>query len=587
VRLRQHAAECKECAERVAGDQAVAVSLERLAGATRIDLSPDAAEALYQRARRNRYIGRGARRPLGVRLARSRWVRAGAAVGLAVAATLVITIGIHSYTPAAEKPLGALDRLAHARAGVKHLDNLKALAPLARAAVGEELARLEPSTDQVADLLLVAYIADRPREERQVRDVHFLLEGIWSRRHENAQVAQAMPAWPMMASTVLAQTSVPSPYAGDYDRTSPLSVARMQMLDGHYNAALELLPKDGSAAVLRAWCMEATGQTFDAKGILYEASKRPDGAAARVIWADLALASNNVGEAVEQYKTLAADQDRYWFTAGYVYRYEYRDPRGTGERMAKVRDPQFADYVSKEFGMELAAAKAPELETETLFEEDFSSFPLGAPPADWAMVRTRGGEFRIVGVPGGKALEQDEINHRSGAEFLTGDESWSDYTFKVDVKVLSAQDDFAITAVACRQSGHKGYMLEWSPRRLRIVKQFASGQPGAGNAERLLLEPEQGEIRLDEPPASGWWYTLKVRVQHVGSGMNVAGKVWRTDTPEPMEWQVAWTDTGQMGDGTFPDGAAGVQISGAKALITNFIVKKNAPSTEVQPANGR
>jgi hypothetical protein len=584
VRLRLHLAECAECADAVEGNRAVAATLERLADVTRIDMSPEVAEACFQRARMNRYIGRKARRPLIVRMVRSRWTRAGLAVGMAAAAAVMIAIGIHSYTPAPEKPLGALDRLSRARPTIQHLDNLKGLAPLVRAAVGEELARLEPSTDQVADLLLVAYIAGQPREERQVRDANFLLDAVCARRARGASEAPVAPvaavgqAWPMLASTVLAAAQAPakSPYTGDYDRTSPLSAAKMQLLDGHYNAALELLPADGSAAVLRAWCMAATGQTFDAKGLLYEASDRTDGDTARVVRADLALGSNNVAEAMKQFETLATQRDRYWFSAGYICRYELRDPRGTGVRMARVHDPQFADYVSKEFGMELAAAKAPE--PETLFQDDFSSYPLGAPPSDWAMLRTRGGEFRIVSVQGGQALEQDEINHRTGAEFLAGDDTWSDYTFKVDVKVLSAQDDFTISAAACRQAGHRGYMLEWAPRRLRILKLFASTRPGAGSPERLILEPEQGQVRLDEPPANGWAYTLKIRVQHVDTGMSVSGKVWRSDTPEPLDWQVSWTDTGQQGDGTFLGGAAGVQISGAKAQIRNFVVTKNAPS---------
>ncbi|MBE3069555.1 MAG: hypothetical protein IMZ66_04890 [Planctomycetes bacterium] len=88
-------------------------------------------------------------------------------------------------------------------------------------------------------------------------------------------------------------------------------------------------------------------------------------------------------------------------------------------------------------------------------------------------------------------------------------------------------------------------------------------------------------MRLDQPLARGWWYTMKMRVQRVDGGVSMAGKMWRTDEDEPLGWQVVWTDTGQGGVGPFAGGAAGVQISGARALVDNVVIARNKVSKEV------
>jgi hypothetical protein len=77
---------------------------------------------------------------------------------------------------------------------------------------------------------------------------------------------------------------------------------------------------------------------------------------------------------------------------------------------------------------------------------------------------------------------------------------------------------------------------------------------------------------------------MKIRVQHVGDGVNVAGKAWRSDLKEPLDWQVVWTDVGQAGSGPFVGGATGVQVSGAKVLIDNVVVTQNETAKDTVAA---
>ena len=356
-----------------------------------------------------------------------------------------------------------------------------------------------------------------------------------------------------------------------------LSDAKTLVLAGAYEEALAAMRADDRDVALRVWCLQMLGRSAEAAQVLTNAEEPPTDAMARALWAGLALESQNVAEAIRQYEALADENDRYWFAAAYLTRYELGDAHGAGLRFKRVKDPRLASYVAREFGMELAAAEHRPLR---LVAEDFEGYERGT-PAEWALVRARGGEFHIVDVPGGKALRQNEVD-RVGAELLTGSTRWGNYTLQVDVKVEASRGDYAIGAVACRSADDSGYTLELSPRRLRLVKQFAAADGRAGPAgarrERLLLEPVQAIMHLDEPPAEGWWYTMKIRVHEMDDGVSVAGKAWRSDTEEPLAWQVAWTDTGQAGCPVLRRGLAGLQISGARVLVDNLVLmKEEAP----------
>ena len=573
-RLSRHLAECPGCRARADGVQDVAASLERLAGSTRTDLSADAAESLFRRARVRGLLGRPLKALISTRVGHSRWLRVTLPLAAVAAALVLVAVGVWTALPEEVQPRGALERLVRSGHGIRRADQLRRLAPVARAAVSEELARQEPSAEQVADLLLVAYISERPREYRQLRDVDFLLGEVWRRGRAVGVAATGLP-WPMLASTVLPSARADTQpkgrtLMGDY-RGRPLAAAKQRVLDGHYEGALEVLPGDGSGALLKAWCLASLGRAAEAALVLSEAEDHADGPMAHILRADLALGAQDVADAMQHYETLAVENDRYWFTAGYLYRYELRDTRGAGERFRRVRDARLARYVSQAFRTELAMAKVPE--PEPLVALEFDDYGLGTLPENWALVRVKGGEFKVVGVPGGKALAQGD-----GAEFVCGQPEWADYTIRMDVKVLSSEGDFSVGAAAYRRADRTGYVLQLTPQRLQIVKHYASDGP-----ERAPLIAREHRLLL--PPAEGWWYTLKVRVQRVDAGVSVAGKVWRTDLDEPLGWHVVWTDSGQAESEPLAGGRAGVQVRGAKALVDNFVITRNVASSELLAAS--
>jgi hypothetical protein len=570
-RLRRHIAECPSCRHQAEGNRSVAAALESLAGCTRGMLSEEAGEAVLRRGRVHGLVGRGYRRPLTVRLVRSRWVRLGLPLAAAAAGAILIVIGLQLTASVDVTPRGALERLARSSSQVTRASELRRLVPLVRAAVSEEMARPDPSSDQVGDLLLASYIGRRPREDRQVSDFRFLVAGAEARRHAQLPVATASrPAWPMLASIVLAQAVTPVA-TGAAGTSSLPAVARSRMLSGDYAGALAVLPPTEEASVLRAWCLESIGRPAEATRVLANAQ----GTLPMVLRADLALSGQDIAETLRQYEMLAAGNDRYWFAAGYVCRYELADASAAGVRFQRVRESSLRDYTCRTFQGELMAAGSGG--PERLFAADFDNWNTGA-PAEMTLVRVHGGEFRVVEAVRGRALEQNEISYR-GAEFLVGEDDWSDYTLQFDVRVLESQGNYAVGAAAYRRADQTGYVLELSTGRVRLVKQLvtleAAKKRGSGLPERMRLEPVQAEVCLEEPPARGWWYTMKIRVQHVPGGVSVAGKFWRSDTEEPLTPQVVWTDSGGAGAGPLLGGVAGVQVSGARVQVDNFVITRN------------
>jgi len=569
-RLRRHLGECEACRARAEQHRNLAASLESLAEYSRADLSDEAVESLYRRARVHGWLGRPMRHPIGLRVQRKRWLPWVVPLAVAAAAAVLVLVGLRPQVPEVIQPAGALDRLARSTQRATSVEELSRLAALARAAVGEELARPAPNADRVADLVLVSFITQRPHESRQARDVRFLVEGVLAQRGESAgRIAPGAPG--PLGCSFLASTAVPP--VSLREAAEGLSDAKALVLAGAYEEALAAMRADDRDIALRVWCLQMLGRSAEAAQVLAGAGEPPPDAMSRALGVDLALESRNVAEAIRQYEALADENDRYWFAAAYLTRYELGDARGAGLRFKRVKDPRLASYVAREFGMELAAAES---RPRRLVAEDFEGYERGT-PAEWALVRARGGEFHIVDVPGGKALRQNEVD-LVGAELLTGSPHWGNYTLQVDVKVEASRGDYAIGAVACRSADDSGYILELSPRRLRLVKQFAATEGRAGPAgarrERLLLEPVQAIMHLGEPPAEGWWYTMKIRVQQVDDGVSVAGKAWRSDTEEPLGWQVTWTDTGQAGCPALLRGLAGLRISGARVLVDNLVLMK-------------
>jgi len=581
-RLRRHLGTCEGCRDEADAAGSLAASLERLAEATRTDLPESAAADVLRLARERGLIGRpvpapattplrGARRHL-------RWIRW--ALPVTAAAAVVVLVALNHWMPSSPVvPAGAFVRLVDGSTRADSVAALTALAPVARAAVAEELAQREPEVDQVSDLVLVAYITRQARESRQAADVRFLLEGAAARRnarataHRDDRVARA-GAWPMLA--VVGASPARLLGAAESTAADPTAAGRALILPGRYAEALAALPTDGSARILRAWCYESLGRRAEASLEL-----DPVGAAdtagpmARVLRADLAIQDRNVAEAMRQYEALAAGRaDRFWFGAGYLCRYELGDLQGAGQRFAHVKEPRLGGYVTRAFQAELAAARRG---PKPLKFDDFESYGFGTPEG-WTLVRMRPDEFRVVETYGGKAVEINELG-TAGSEVLTGRTDWSDYTFQMDVQVAQSRGDYVIGAVVYRRADQTGYVLELTPYRLRLLKQCATRGTRSEEdvpADRLVVEPSMARMALDTPPAKGWWYTMKIRVQRVdGTGVAVAGKMWRTDTPEPMAWQVTWTDRGQSGSGVLDSGFAGFQIRGARVLVDNVKVTKN------------
>ena len=91
-RLSRHLAECPGCRTSTDGIRDLAASLERLAGTTRSDLSADAAESVFRRARVRGLLGRRLKPSIAARVGRTPWLRVTLPLAAAAAALVLAAL---------------------------------------------------------------------------------------------------------------------------------------------------------------------------------------------------------------------------------------------------------------------------------------------------------------------------------------------------------------------------------------------------------------------------------------------------------------------------------------------------------------
>ena len=154
-------------------------------------------------------------------------------------------------------------------------------------------------------------------------------------------------------------------------------------------------------------------------------------------------------------------------------------------------------------------------------EVDFESFE-GNPPG-W--ISATPAKFRVVERDGTKALMKLADQPRfllANAYF--GHSTWTDYTVQADVLGTERR----------RQLPNIGILNT----RYELVLM--------GNTGRLRLVSWAPMPRIEKQVKYAWdpdkWYSIKLRVERVGTEGLVRGKVWPRDSEEPEEWTVEIRD---------------------------------------------
>jgi outer membrane protein assembly factor BamB len=160
------------------------------------------------------------------------------------------------------------------------------------------------------------------------------------------------------------------------------------------------------------------------------------------------------------------------------------------------------------------------------WSEDFDAYDVGGAPAAWLGL---GKGATVQELDGEKVLAQPKAARGAPrATILMAPALLSGYTLQADVRGNKEGRRYTDMGIV-----NSGYTFEIQGAHQRI-------QVSSWSAERRMARMFPFEWQM------GVWYTLKMRVDYQGEGMDrraiVRGKVWRRDQPEPAAWTVEVED---------------------------------------------
>jgi outer membrane protein assembly factor BamB len=185
--------------------------------------------------------------------------------------------------------------------------------------------------------------------------------------------------------------------------------------------------------------------------------------------------------------------------------------------------------------------------------ETFESYTDGASPPGWVNLAVS--QVAVTTVDGEKVLEKKPIeNIFKRTRVFIGPSDWSDYTFEADVR----------TPMRRRQMADLGITVQRYTLALY------------GTIQKLKLEPWEPETTRTITVPFSWkpdaWYRMKLRVQNLANGsVQVQGKAWAVEEPEPSAWMIDYVDP--IGN---RQGAPGLYLNAEfGAYLDNFKLSAN------------
>jgi hypothetical protein len=568
-KVEEHLAHCAGCREELAAVRQLAADLSKLEAATRHDLSADsAAEVLDEAALLLRPRHREPRQNIQElrRRARSkaRWGLVQRML-MPLAAAAAVIVGLHLYDallgskPPA--PPSAVEQLAAQADAVDTVAGILELEPAARAALDETMLAPSPGLGRVGNLQLVHYITTRAKEPGQIEDVRFLLRLLRDDEQKHPALALRSGFWDALASleTRAEAAEPPAVFAGER--------VRNLMQQGKYDEVYRLLAADRSLETrpLAAYAAIRAGHTAEARAMLDAAVQvgRGNPELVELLRAEAAIDDLRWYLATNHYAAAAENDNRLWFQAGYLWRYELHNDVKAGEYFARTADERVAAHVARRFktDVDLARQAAP------LYRQDFESYAANTVPAFWKVDQTRPGETLIVQVDGSNVLKQDDLG-RFGNKLTFGYPGWNNYTFACDFKVLhsgsSAQFDLVVYEL-----GLTHYALRFEGNTAHLVERlFAKG-------ESQELEPAQSRVTLPASVLAGDWWQASIRVQNLNDRQTeVTARIWPRGHQEQVQTST-WTESAAAGSQPLRRGHISFHLGDAEVAIDNILVTAN------------
>lgn len=570
-----HLAQCPECRTELDGLRRLNDDLGHLRQVTACDLSEERAKALLDEARlmldaRNDAVT--CRIDLIRRRARSRslWTLARRMLIPAAAAAVILSALMlfgHFGPSQAPPEYPAMAYLYADAKDVLTLEDIARLEPVARRALDEAMANVGPEPADVGNLQLIHYITLRAVDPGQIADIHFLLALLKANEPFVPPVAARWDVWDALASlenrasaVAVTSTNADVPW---------LTSVRKLLRAGRYEDAYQQL--SGAEATrlhpLTAYAAIRADRQAEARRLLEALVEleRCDPRLVDLLWAELAMESQQYETAIRHYVGAAESDSHFWFQAAYLCKYELGDNALAGKFFGRTGDQRVATHVARRFNSDVSRAR----QEMQMLDQNFEGYPVGSVPSDWRLIPTHAGEYRIDRLEDSNVLRLNELGYH-GAKLFTGYPGWNNYALACDFKFLR-HDRAADLQLAVYEFGINRYALNLAGNVAQVVNNRTD------DADR----PAAARASLPASVESGQWWRAEVRVENLDkSRTRLTVTVWPRDAQRPDKPQIIWTDDAGANAQSLQQGLVALRVTEAEVAFDNISV---APNDDPKP----
>ena len=563
-----HVAHCADCRANLDALRPLNDALNHLRQVTTHDLPEPRAQALLQEARlildarndavacRINLIRRQARRHSLRTLWQRMLVPAAAAVLVLAAITLIDRYG----TTPADQPEAAIRHLYADAKNILTVEDIADLEPVSRQSLDEAMAHLTPSPADVGNLQLIHYITQRAVDPDQIADIHFLLALLKANEPSARSAAAGWDLWEALASL--------ENRASAADDGAWLTDARRLLRAARYEEAYQQLSATEAAKLhpLTAYAAIRANRLAEARRLLEAlVLERCDPRLVDLLWAELAMESDQYETAIRHYVGAAESDSRFWFQAAYLCKYELNDHTLAGKFFGRTGDQRVATHVARRFGSDVSRAR----HEMQMLDQDFEGYPVGSVPGDWRLSPTHAGEYRIDRIEGSNVLRLNELGYH-GAKLFTGYPGWNNYTLACDFKFLR-RDSGANLQIGVYEFGVNRYALGLAGNSAQVINNRSDDSD----------QPAIAPVTLPGNIESGHWWRAELRVENLDKNRTrLTATVWPRDAERPDRPQIVWTDAAEPSDQSLQQGLVALRVTEAEVVFDNISV---APNDDAKP----
>lgn len=443
---------------------------------------------------------------------------------------------------------------------VRSVSQLRGFEAQLNQAVGELLLQIDdrPENEQLVEDLantqLLQDLAERGDSPEDLELARFLAKKIRSDVFKRLELLSAseqprVPATMPWESTAYGKSEV-----------SPTSL-KNAIAEQDFAKVIELTKQQSQTKyqLLRIWALLSNDEAKQAHKLADQLSKKNKrgylSSAPLVYLAGVYRELAQPARSIQLFRQVKKKFPTLGFHLGQLYLLELNDAEKASEQFATLQQQEQTGFT--EYAM-YSLEHAPEVNSlvgQIEFEE-WQEVTVHPQAPTQTEVRFEGdkGHRRWIG-------QADEL---TTGEIVYGRSDWADYQVKLDFRIEPGETpslrDPMVAVLGYYQSHEEHYRLLLDQQGIA----FESHSPSQlGGFEAIRWD------EVSHPLDIGRWYRVKFRLLHTVEGIQLAAKIWPSDTVEPDSWQISEVDL----DGTnYIGGKIGLSVIDGEASFRNIHV---------------